>query len=235
MRPSQIDCTGDEIIFFLEEKSSEGLKALAKVLNVSLFSLLLSAYYLLLNHYAHQKSIIIRTPSANREHQQLNGLVGFFINTLILHSQVDSTMIITDYIQETWKNIMEAQLHQDLPFQRLMDELPELNAFPNPFFQFFFTVQSFNAENQVLFDAPEPINYSVVKYDLEVRVDDAQSQFKIFFNYSTRLFEKASIEYLVQAYKNILEQLANLNDLSFIKIQDLKYLPLEHCWASNRS
>ena len=83
-RPTQIDYKGAELYFELEEEISQGLRDLAKELKVSLYSVLLSGYYLMLRSYSDQDDIVIGTPIANRQYSEIESLIGLFINTVVL-------------------------------------------------------------------------------------------------------------------------------------------------------
>ena len=102
VRPLEIDYKGKNIGFELDSALSNSLRAVAKKLGVSLYSLLLSAYYLMLKAYSSQDDIVIGTPVANRHYLQIEHLIGFFVNTLALRVQIDSTSNTTleDFIKK---------------------------------------------------------------------------------------------------------------------------------------
>ncbi len=235
-RPPRLDYAGEDFPFVVEERVSQQLRNVAKNLKVSLYSVLLSAYYLLLRSFSHQDDIILGTPMANRHHSQLEPLVGFFVNTLALRSQIDSGMLITDYIQVVGQNVMEAQWHQDLPFEKLITELNvEPDTSRHPLFQVLFCVQPFGFQGLTLFEPySESIDYTVAKFDLTTMIDDSQTQLKGLFNYATSLFNISTIQNFVRTYLFILEQIGSMHDsnsensiASSLKIQDLRYLNFE--------
>ncbi len=227
-RPQQICYAGDEVTFILKEEISQRLRVLAKQLKVSLYSVLLSGYYLFLRAYSGQDDLIIGTPMANRQYAQLEHLIGYFVNSLPLRSHVSGEFRLTHYIQSVSKNVMEAQMHQDLPFEKLVNELKvSTDTSRHPIFQILFNMQgqSFTTGNQSLFEPLiETIHQSTAKFDLTVTMYDSQSQLKGGFNYATSLFTEPSIERFCETYQYILEQISMLSSSSQMKVQDLQYL-----------
>ncbi|NDA89849.1 MAG: hypothetical protein EBY20_02925, partial [Alphaproteobacteria bacterium] len=98
-RPKEIDYRGADVYFEIDEKVSAGLRSLAKELKVSLYSLLLSGYYLLLRAYSNQDDIVIGSPIANRHYSQIENLIGFFVNTLALRCTIKSDLLLCDFIK----------------------------------------------------------------------------------------------------------------------------------------
>ena len=150
LRPNQINYRGKEIQFELDEKTSISLREQAKKYKVSLYSLLLSAYYLTLRLYSNQDDIVIGSPVANRHYAQVENLIGFFVNSLALRIKINAREKIKDFIQRVGKEVIEAQLHQDLPFEKIVDELEtRKDTSRHPIFQIMFIVQGFkNKTNQ---------------------------------------------------------------------------------------
>ena len=229
-RSSHISYIGDNIYFKIDELISQNLRNLAKELNVSLYSLLLSGYYILLSCYSNQNDIVVGASIANRHYPQLETLVGFFVNTLALRSKINIDTCLVDYITEVGDDVIAAQLHQDLPFEKLVEALniPK-DTSRNPVFQIMFQAQNFGAINSQSFNNLLEPYYSdfeskVSKFDITTRINDGNIQLTGMFNYATNLFTKSSIQYLVKTYQHILEQLSNLDVHSQMRIKDLSYL-----------
>ncbi|MBK2297394.1 condensation domain-containing protein, partial [Francisella philomiragia] len=119
-RPGRVDYRGDAIDFELDELVSNKLRDIAKENNTSLYSLMLSAFYVLLYKYTGQDDIVVGTPIANRHHSQTQDLIGFFVNSLALREHLDSNKTIIELLIEVHNNLIEAQSHQDLPFEKLV-------------------------------------------------------------------------------------------------------------------
>lgn len=231
-RPTQIDYRGSDLNFTIDEATSLKLRELAKGLNVSLYSILLSAYYLMLRAYSNQDDITIGVPVSNRHYNQVENLLGFFVNSLALRAKIDSALLIKDFIQKVGNETIEAQLHQDLPFEKLVDEfkVPK-DTSRNPIFQVLFVVQSFGATDfSDLLKKYEPIDevYKIAKFEISTYIDDSQTALKGSFNYATRIYNETTIGDFLKTYKKILQQFANLaTDLAQqdqFRIKDIEYL-----------
>jgi acyl-CoA synthetase (AMP-forming)/AMP-acid ligase II len=195
-RPTQVDYSGSDLYVEIEEGTSTALRELAKELGVSLYSVLLSGYYLMLRSYSSQDDIVIGTPVANRHYSQIENLIGFFVNTLALRSHIDPKALVRDYIQSVGRGVIAAQQHQDLPFERLVEALyVAKDTSRHPLFQVMFGVQGFGRGGDVggsdLFQAPDAdlANvYSVAKFDMTTMVDDSEACLQVSFNYANSLF-----------------------------------------------
>jgi amino acid adenylation domain-containing protein/non-ribosomal peptide synthase protein (TIGR01720 family) len=242
LRPSQVDYVGHDVPFEIDEEISLNLRELAKELNVSLYSLLLSGYYLMLRTYSNQNDIVVGATVANRHYSQIEEVIGFFANTLALRTKIDSRSSIKAFIQQVGQEVIEAQLHQDLPFEKLVEELGvSKDTSRHPIFQVLFEVQSFGGMSQdhgnqqketdlghLLEPYTGPNPYNVAKFDMSALIDDSQVALKGNFNYAVSLYKEETISGLIETYIEILKQLANLVNRSQqqeqTKIDDIRCL-----------
>ncbi|WP_392564159.1 amino acid adenylation domain-containing protein [Orbus wheelerorum] len=229
-RPPQIDYCGADIRFSLTNVTSQKLRQLAANLNVSLYTVLLSGYYLLLKAYSNQADIILGTPIAGRHYLGIENTMGFFVNTLALRCKIDDQISITDFIQATAKSLIKAQQHQDLPFEKLVDSLTiEKDPSRHPLFQVMFGVQSFgslsNQSNEPLFTPyqTDSMAYQIAKFDLTTILDDSQETINGYFNYATALFKPETINGYINTYCHILDEIITLSEKSQ-SISKLSYL-----------
>ncbi|MBX9868121.1 MAG: amino acid adenylation domain-containing protein [Burkholderiales bacterium] len=214
VRPALVDYSGKSIRFSLDAECSAKLRLAARAQNCSLYSVLLSGFYVLLSKYSNQDDIVIGTPFANRHYNQIENLIGFFVNTLVLRAKVNPDDSITDLIQQVHHELIYAQGHQDLPFEKLVDHLNvEKDLSRNPIFQVTFGVQYFgklDAQQQLFKVADiQDLNYNVAKFDLECFMDDSESIISGFFKYATALYEESTIERMIAHYQLVLQQLAD--------------------------
>jgi amino acid adenylation domain-containing protein len=241
-RPKYIDYLGADVYFELEESISQQLRKLAKELKVSLYSVLLSGFYLMLRCYSNQQNIVIGTAIANRHYKQIENLIGFFVNSLPLPIKISPAMSVEKFIQEVGSEVVEAQLHQDLPFEKLVEELKiSKDSSRHPIFQVMFGVQSYGnsvygAEESEksnispLFEGylSEKSAYKISRFDLSVSVDDTNTRLRGVFNYATSLYKETTISEFIETYKNILAQFANIHHGKIkqerFTIGDLNYL-----------
>uniref|UniRef100_UPI00321A914C non-ribosomal peptide synthetase n=1 Tax=Chryseobacterium sp. TaxID=1871047 RepID=UPI00321A914C len=228
-RPAQISYEGAAIYFDLSPEVASGLRMLSKDLGVSLYSVMLGGYYLMLSAYSGQHDIIVGSPISNRHHAGLEDIVGFFVNTLALRGNVNSGQNFKNFILQVSQSVAEAQSHQDLPFEKLVEELGvEQDMSRHPVFQVMFGVQSFGRESgkDALFSLFEgEIDYQAAKFDLTTMIDDGEEKIKGMFNYAISLFSKDTILRMKDTYVLILEQIASMGtDVEKIKIDDFKFL-----------
>ena len=237
-RPIEIDYKGKKLYFQIEKNLSFALREVAKSLGVSLYSLLLASYYLMLRAYTGQNDIVVGTPVANRHSTQIQHLIGFFVNTLALRINIDTTSKIVDFIKNIGHEVTEAQLYQDLPFERLVDELKvPKDTSRHPIFQIMFGVQGFGTRevskkdraNKYILDPYESREEasSAVRFDIETFIDDSGEILKGSFSYRENLYKEETIKGFVDTYLTILGQIQESLRNPKLTIQELAYLVQE--------
>nr|WP_283093963.1 non-ribosomal peptide synthetase [Pseudomonas sp. MWU12-2345] len=142
-RPLSPSFAGASQALVLDPGLSEGLKALARQQGVSLFALLLASFQALLHRYSGQGDIRVGVPVANRERAEVERLIGFFVNTQVLKAEVDGQGTFVELLRQVWQTAQEAQAHQDLPFEQLVEALePGRSLSHSPLFQVMFNHQA---------------------------------------------------------------------------------------------
>ncbi|WP_232789950.1 non-ribosomal peptide synthetase [Serratia sp. H1n] len=237
VRPLQMDYRGDDITFQLDAQTSADLRALAASLNVSLYTVLLSGYYLLLGVYSNQQDIVLGTPIAGRHYPGVEETMGLFVNTLVLRRQIDASQTVRTFIDQTGQQVNEAHTHQDLPFEKLVEALKtEKDSSRHPIFQVMFSLQSFGAAGRTAgegrfeqYDAQDGA-YKAAKFELTVMMDDSEEAIGGVFNYATSLFSAQTVQNYIATYRHILSQLSTLCDRgrSLSAVQYLDPLQYEH-------
>jgi len=248
-RPQHIEYAGASESFELDEYTSMALRKLAKELKVSLYSLLLAGYYLMLRIYSNQDDIVIGTPIANRHYSQIENLIGFFVNTLALRIKINSKESIQEFIQKVGHEVVEAQFHQDLPFEQIVEKLNVVkDTSKHPIFQVMFGVHSFGGglfdqiskQSEVGFEVDGLLQvykeamtlYDVAKFDFTTVINDSENKLTGFFNYAISLYTKETVKGFIETYKQILIQLSeldyNTDKQKQCKIADLRYLSNEN-------
>lgn len=234
-RPKQYNYSGKDIPFSIDREQSDKLRGLAKELKVSVHALLLAAYFLMLRAYTHQNDLVIGTPFLNRHFSQIENLIGFFVNSLPMRIQIDPLKLVTDYIQFVGRETIEAQLHQDLPFEKIVEELnvPK-DTGAHPIFQVMFGVQSFGkTEAMQLFDKYEPSDelYEIAKFDLSTFIDDSGPELTGVFNYATEIFTSSTVSGFLKTFLKIVKQFVQLATnpelQQSLRIADVTYLEEE--------
>ena len=212
IRPARADYKGLLHAFELDKLLSSKLRILARSQGVSLNSVLLSGTYILLSKYTNQEDIVIGSDSANRNHYQIQNLIGFFVTMQVNRVVLNSGENFIDLLKRVHQDQMEAQLYQDLPFEKLIEVLDvQRDPSRHPIFQINFGVQSFGnipLEDDCLLRFDIPSIYEVEKFDLSIIVtDDGSSCLRVHLNYATSLFSESSIRLLANRFTYLLSQL----------------------------
>ena len=215
-RPPQFDYQGQEVLFEIDKALVNQLKELAKLARVSFYSLLLSAYGLMLSTYTDQQDIVIGTPSANRGRPEFDNVIGFFANLLVLRVQVNSKTILLDYLRSVGKAVVRAQAHQELPFEKLVKVLQvEKDLSRHPIVQVVFsliTEETVECVNGVPMKSyyPDDEGRTTVKFDLSVTMTEVANGLVGNFTYAESLFDLASVNQWISSFQKILAEFARL-------------------------
>ncbi|WP_240492419.1 condensation domain-containing protein, partial [Photorhabdus namnaonensis] len=143
-RPTRVNYQGRDFKFVLDTRLSEQVRTLAKAQETTPYTVLLSAFYLTLAKLSGQNDIVLGTPTDNRHHAQTQPLIGMFVNSLALRIQIQQTASVEALIQQTHQRVTEAKVHQDMPFEQLVEALDiARDTTRHPIFQVMFGLQSF--------------------------------------------------------------------------------------------
>ena len=186
------------------------LNQLSQQHGTSLFMTLLAAFQVLLYRYTGQKDIVVGSPIANRHYKEIEGLIGFFVNTLALRTTFEDHESFTDILNKVKETTLQAYQHQDVPFEQLVDHLniPRiLNR--NPVFQVTFTFQNSSQEEALTFKQieMEPFDHShpIAKFDLSLSIHESDEGFEVGIAYAVDLFEARTIERMGDHFKELIE------------------------------
>ncbi|HEY1235681.1 MAG TPA: amino acid adenylation domain-containing protein, partial [Candidatus Binatia bacterium] len=208
-RPAVQSFRGASQTITLTKELSEQLKALSRKQGVTLFMTLLAAFQTLLYRYTGQEDIVVGSPIANRTRSEIEGLIGFFVNTLVLRGRFGSNPTFRELLAETRRVALDAYEHQDLPFEKLVEELkPERSLSYSPLFQVMFVLQ--NAPERAL--SFEGVSVSRIrtgsetaKFDLTLSVHETAQGLTGSLQYNTDLFEAATITRLLKHFETLLQ------------------------------
>ena len=146
-RPPLQTYRGSSQAIQLSAQLSQAIKGLSQREGVTLFMTLLTAFQTLLCRYCGQNDIAVGTPIAGRTRREIEGLIGFFVNTLVLRADLSNNPTFKELLRQLRETTLEAYTHQDLPFEKLVEELhPERNPSISPLFQVLFVFQN-NADS----------------------------------------------------------------------------------------
>jgi amino acid adenylation domain-containing protein len=186
------------------------LRELGHVEDATLFMTLLAGFELLLARYSGQDDVVVGVPVANRQRVELESVVGFFVNTLALRARIGQDLTVRELLRQVRQTAIDAYAHQDLPFERLVETLaPRRDLSRNPVFQVMF--QLFAAQGTGAPPAVRPtidVAATTSKFDLTVHLMECAEGLYARFEYSTDLFDAATIETLADRYARLLEAMA---------------------------
>jgi amino acid adenylation domain-containing protein len=210
-RPLQMTYTGADVFFDLTQGFTERLKELSSREGATLFMTLLAAFVTLLHRYTGQRDILMGTAIAGRNHAQIENLIGFFINTLALRTNLSGNPTFRELLGRVRDVALGAYEHQDVPFEKLVEELqPERDMSRQPFFQVMFNVQAAPPEEpgtRGLKISPQDTG-NQTRFDLEFHLWVVPEGIAGPLVYKTDLFERAMIERMLKHFQTLLEGVA---------------------------
>jgi amino acid adenylation domain-containing protein len=208
-RPTVQSYRGARRSIQLSKELTQGLKVLSRKEGVTLFMTLLAAFQTLLYRYTGQDDIVIGSPIANRNRAEIEGLIGFFVNTLVLRANFSGNPTFKEMLAQVRETALGAYAHQDLPFEKLVEELkPERSLSHSPLFQVMFVLQ--NARDtggsfEGLRASRAPIGAETAKFDLLLSIAEDTERLRGSLEYSTDLFEGTTIDRLLGHFQILLE------------------------------
>ena len=208
-RPAVQTYSGADKRLAFPVRLTEQLSALARKGGATLFMLLLAGFKALLSRYSGQNDILVGTPIANRNRAEIEGLIGFFANTLVLRTQLSDDLTFQELLARVREDALGAYAHQDLPFEKLVQEIhPERSLSQNPLFQVLFSLQ--NSPRQA-FELPGlklklmDAGSSTAKFDLSMFLVETPEGLRGRLEYNTDLFDGSTIERMLGHYQVLLE------------------------------
>lgn len=208
-RPTSQTFRGKSTSFVLPQTLSRAVKALASSQGVTLYMTLLAAFKTLLYRYTGQDDILVGSPVANRNRTEIEGLIGVFVNTLVMRTQLDGNLSFREVLGRVREVVLGADAHQDLPFEKLVDELqPERNMSYSPLFQVMFVLQNAPAESlefSGLTLEPLILDKGTAQFDLTLDVSETTKGINCRFEYSTDLFDDTTISRMMGHFQTLLE------------------------------
>jgi amino acid adenylation domain-containing protein/non-ribosomal peptide synthase protein (TIGR01720 family) len=208
-RPPVQTLRGRSFGFTLSQKLTKKLMALSQQSNATLFMTLLAAFGILLSRYSRQEDLVIGTAIANRHRQELESLIGFFVNTLALRLDLKDSPSFREFLERVRQVTLDAYAHQDLPFERLVEEIqPERNLSHSPLFQVTFALQNAPLGELKLsgltWNLLETENVTA-KFDLSLAMRETESGIEGVWEYNCDLFEASTIERMMGHFQVLLE------------------------------
>jgi tyrocidine synthetase III len=227
VRPVIQSHEGATVSFTLSKEETKGIKLLSKENDLTLYMSLLSVFTILLSKLSGQDDIIIGTPIAGRNHNDLENIIGMFINTLAIRSEVSEDETIREFLSKLKQSTLNAFDHQDYQFDDLVENVSvKRDTSRNPIFDVMFNMQNQADYTGDLseFNNDELIHTSATsKFDFTFTAVDYGDQLLLSFAYCTRLFKSESIERFIKYFTNLLNAMIidPLKKISEIEILSL--------------
>ncbi len=211
-RPPQQSFAGALLPVSLDAELTQSLKRLSEQQGVTLFMTVLAAWATVLSRLSGQEDLVIGTPSAGRGRQEVESLIGFFVNTLALRIDLSGTPNVAELLARVRQTALAAQEHQDLPFEQVVEIVqPPRRLAHTPLFQVVFAWQNNeNAEWQLPGVAVSPADQfvDIAKFDLELSLSEVDGRIVGYLNYAAALFDQATIERQVGYFHTVLRAMA---------------------------
>jgi len=227
-RPNLPSGQGSLEPFLIPSQKVQALKTLAQRENVTLFMLIMAVYNTLLYRYSHQEDILVGTPIAGRHQIELEPLIGLFVNTLVMRSDLSGYPTFKILLTRIRATARQAYSNQDMPFERLVEELnPQRNLSVTPLFQVMFQLQNAPmppARISGLTISPIQIDTGYSQVDLSLTLWEEADEMKGSIEYNTDLFTSTTIKRMICHFKTLLDGIiADVN----LKISQLPLLTIE--------
>ncbi|GGR90228.1 pyoverdine synthetase D [Streptomyces aureoverticillatus] len=211
-RPHVRDHSGATLRFELPADLAERVRLLARQQETTVFTVLLTAFQVLLFRHTGQRDIAVGTPVAGRERPELADLVGFLINTVVLRNRWEGDPSFLDLLASARRAVGQALAHQDVPFEQLVEELaPERDLGRTPLFTVMFGLQGGAGADPGLpglTAEPVEVDWSVAKFDLNLQLAEApDGRIGGFLEYATALFDEATVARLARHYHRLVAAL----------------------------
>lgn len=208
-RPAQRSSRGALYTFALPVALTDSLRQLSRREQTTLTLTLLTALGILLARYSGQQEVVVGMPIAHRTHAEVERLIGLFMNTLALRLDLTGEPSFLQLLQRVGETCLEAEVYQDLPFEKLVEELqPPRSLSHSPFFQVMFIPQQ---QPAAPLDFPglrirtlHPDRQAAM-FDLSLSIFEQEREIEVCAEYSTDLFTEATIARMMRHYLHLLE------------------------------
>ncbi|WP_055557518.1 non-ribosomal peptide synthetase, partial [Streptomyces sp. NBRC 110028] len=199
-RPPVRTSAGDEHVFPVPAELAHRIAELSREQQTTLFGTLVAAVQLLLSRYGRQSDVAVGTIVSGRDRVELENVLGYFVNTLVLRGEVRPEMTVAEFLAETRRTVLEALTHQELPFDRLVEELqPERDPSRTPLFQVAVTLKRVQTVGSARLRAEEiTVPRATAMFDLGLEFEDRNGALSCRMEYNTDLFDRSTVERMAE-------------------------------------
>ena len=234
-RPAVETFNGASVPIQLSASLTSKIQQLSQQQGATIFMTLLAAFKVLLSRYSGQEQIAVGSAIANRNRKEIEGLIGFFVNSLVMYTDLKEEPSFREVLSRVKQTALEAYSHQDIPFEKLVEELqPERSVSKNPLFQVAFALQqselvkpSFNLPNLEAGLYTGAGVEMTVRFDLELHLLQVGDQIGGLCAYNRDLFAEETISRMLSHYENLLSAAMENPDLPISKLPLMRESELE--------
>jgi len=215
VRPAEKTFRGGVINFSFDRETSDKLTNISQTFNASLFITLLATVKVFLYKYTGQKDLIVGSPIAGREHQDLEQQIGLYVNTLALRTRLEENKSFADLIDQIKSHVLEAYDHQTYPFDLLVDKLNvDRDLSHSPLFDVLVVLQNTEIEGGIeeingIKISDVPVSQTVSKFDLSFSFKETEFGINGALEYNSDLFRAKRVTKMVTHYQNLVSNLLN--------------------------
>lgn len=210
------DIRGRTASFTIPASVTSQLKALSQQYQCSLYMTVLTGFAILLSRHTNEEDIVIGSPIAGRDRQEYEGLIGFFINFLVLRINLSDAPVFTQLLTQVRQTTLDAYTHQDLPFAKLVEALqPERNINQHPLFQVVLSWQEEPASPVKLSglkSLPFELDNTIARFDLALSIDVEKDHLRGALEYKSDIFDSDTADRIITNLKILLAGIANNPD-----------------------
>lgn len=203
----------------------QALQELSRREGVTIFMTLLAAFKVLLHRYTGQHDLLVGSPIANRNRRELEGLIGFFVNTLVLRTDLSEQLSFRELLHRVREVTVEAYAHQDVPFEKLVEELsPDRSLGYSPLFQIMFVMQNASGDGLGQFQMDDiqvqafEFDRGMAMFDLTMQVHELNDRLHVSLEYNRDLFESATIKRMLEHFQQLLESAVSQPDQQVVQL-----------------
>ncbi|HYR11663.1 MAG TPA: amino acid adenylation domain-containing protein, partial [Longimicrobium sp.] len=211
-RPAVQSHRGESHAFEVRPALAARLRALARETDSTLFMVLLAAFDLLIHRLSGREDVVVGSPIAGRMRGEVEGLIGFFVNTMALRTDLSGDPTFRDLVARVRETTLEAYAHQDLPFERVVEAIrPDRTLSHNPLFQVAFALQNVPMEPVRLPGLTlrlEEVDSGTSKFDLFLEMEEQGERLRGRVEYATDLWEPATADRMIRLFLHLLDGVA---------------------------
>jgi non-ribosomal peptide synthetase component F len=197
----------------LSAETVAALRQVCRSQNATVFVAMLAGFMSLLHMYTGEPDILIGTPVSNRDREEFEGLIGLFLNTIVIRANLSANPTFNEIVQHVRRCALEAFDHQNVPFEKIVEELGvEREAGRNPIFQVWFVMQSGAREAASLPGltiSPLDVRPDTTLFDLMLDIEEQRGELSGFIRFNDEIYNVKSIERMARRFETLIDQLAS--------------------------